>query len=84
MEIAALNSTLCYENLPELPLASYAPPPSLSPQPFAKAEFLLQLSKYQSFALIKKTPPSKHTEVFEREIQPHEMLKYLYESVVVL
>ena len=78
MGIAALNSTLCYENLPELPSVF------LHPQPFAKAEFLLQVWKYQSFALIKKPPPSKHTEVFEREIQPHKMLKYLYESVVVL
>ena len=29
---------------------------SFTPQPFAKAEFLLQVSKYQSFALIKENP----------------------------
>ena len=31
-----------------------------------------------------KKLPSKHTEVFDKEIQPHEMVKYLCESVVVL
>ena len=28
--------------------------------------------------------PSKHTEVFEREIQPHWMMKFTCESAVVL
>ena len=28
--------------------------------------------------------PSKHTEVFEKEIHPHEMVKSLSKSVVVL
>ena len=42
--------------------------------------------KYQkiSLLLLQKNLPFKHTEVFEREIQSHEMVKYLCESVVVL
>ena len=32
----------------------------------------------------KKTYRFKHTEVFEREIPPHEMVKYLCERVAVL
>ena len=28
--------------------------------------------------------PFKHTEAFEREIQPHEIVKYLCERVAVL
>ena len=31
-----------------------------------------------------KSYPSRHTKVFEREIQPHEMVKFLCESIVVL
>ena len=81
MEIAALNSTLSYENFPELLLASYNP--NLSP----RLGFCSKTSpyfKYQniSLALIKNLP-SKHTEVFERKIQPHEMVKYLCKSIVV-
>ena len=36
------------------------------------------------FLLYKKIYRSEHTEVFEREIQPHEPVKSLCESVVVV
>ena len=43
----------------------------------------LLVSIYQSLFLYNKAHPSKHIEVFEREIQSHEMVKSLWESVVV-
>ena len=44
----------------------------------------LLVSIYKYFSLIQKTYPSNHTEVFESEIQEHEMVKSICESVVVL
>ena len=78
MEIAALNSTLCYENLPELP------PRFLHPRTVHQGWDFASNIKISVFCSYKKTLLPKHTEAFEREIQPHEMLKYLCESVVVL
>ena len=42
--------------------------------------FSIDISVFFSY----RTYPSKHTEVFEGEIQAHEILKSLCESVVVL
>ena len=39
---------------------------------------------YQYFSLNNKKYPSKHTGAFEKEIQPHKMVKSFCESVVVL
>ena len=39
---------------------------------------------HQSSSLIQITCPSKHIEVFEKEIQPHEMVKSLWERELVL
>ena len=44
----------------------------------------LLVSIYKYFSLTQKTYPSNHTEVFESEIQEHEMVKSICESVVVL
>ena len=87
-EITAPNSTLCYENLREFPLATNTP--SLSPTPiqFRTREYrvFVQKQHYRFFFITlsitisvfysytKKTNPSKHTDVFEREIQPQEMI----------
>ena len=38
----------------------------------------------QSFSHIEKTYTAEHTEVFERESQPHDFIKSLWENVVVL
>ena len=46
------------------------------------SSLLVSVCKY--FSLIQKTYPSNHTEVFESEIQEHEMIKSICESVVVL
>ena len=57
MEIKAPNSTLHYEIFPGLTSG------------FLYRVFIINLvSTCQSFSLIQKTYPSKHTEVFEREI----------------
>ena len=42
------------------------------------------VSIYQSSNLIQKTNPSKHTAVFEGEIQSHEVVKSLCESIAVM
>ena len=96
--MTAPNSTLHYENLPELP------PGFLQTHPFPNTpiikdkrilifcgkitlKILYHHFKYQHislFLLFKKNHPFKHTELFEREIQPHEMVKYLCEGVAVL
>ena len=57
MEIKAPNSTLHYEIFPGLTSG------------LLYRVFIINLvSTCQSFSLIQKTYPSKHTEVFEREI----------------
>ena len=67
------NSTLQYENLPELP-SGFLHPHSFPNTPIIKDKRIVifcakkSISTYHSFSLTQKTYPSKYTEVFEREI----------------
>ena len=96
--MTAPNSTLHHENLPELPPGFLYPCPFPNTLIIKDKRILIFCRKitlwilyhhfkYQHiiiFLLFKKTYPLKHTKVFEREIQPHEMVKYLCERVAVL
>ena len=78
VEITAPNSTLHYENLPELP------PGFLHPHPFPNTPIIKDKRILIFCGKNNIIYPFKHTEVFKREIQPHEMVKYLSERVAVL
>ena len=95
--MTATNITLHYGNLRELHPGFIHPHPFPN-TPLIKDKIILIFCgkitwilyhhfKYQHislFLLYKKTYPFKHTEVFEREIQPHKMVKCLCERVAVL
>ena len=98
VEITASNSTLHYENLPELCSWLLTPHPFLNTTIIKDKRILIFCGKIplwipyhhfkyfhiSLFPLYKKIYPFKHNEVFKREIQPLEMVKYLCERVAVL
>ena len=85
----APNSTLHHENLPELPSGFLHPHPFPNTPIIKDKEYRVSMQKYHYrffiitlnsnmsifFCNTQKTYPSKHTEVYEKEIWPHEMVK---------
>ena len=95
--MTATNSTLHYENLRELPPGFLHPHPFANTSLIKDKRILIFCRKItwilynhfkyrhiSLFLLYKKTHHFKHTEVFEREIQPHKMVKCLCERTAVL
>ena len=95
--MAQINIThiLRYSN--NFPDSIYLGPPSSSPTPLSlrirvlssknskrRSTYSVSICRSVLFSYTKKTYHSNHIEVFEREIQPYEIVKSLCESVVVL